>query len=123
MKHVIWFIAGLTVGCAALGLQPATTFEDKLAYAYGQVTAARKGALAIIQARCPNEASLATLPCQSAAKDGQHIQAMADQARTGLDQAKNYAALGNLTQANAQLQLESAALQALSTYLTSQGVK
>lgn len=110
-------------GCAALGLQSAETFNQKLAYSYGQVTAARKGALSVINASCPTPETYTSVACKEAAADGKHIQSMADEARQGLDLAKTYAANGNLQQANIQLQLESAALTALSTYLATKGVK
>jgi hypothetical protein len=111
-------------GCAYLGLQTADTFNQKLAYAYGQVTAARKGATSVITASCPTLAPpVQTDACKAAVVDGKHIQAMADEARQGLDLAKTYAAAGNVQQANVQLQLESAALTALSTYLASRGIQ
>ena len=119
MRYLILVVL-LLGGCAALGLQTADTFNQKLAYAYGQVTAARKGATAVINAQCVDPKAAG---CQAAVADGKHIQSMADEARTGLDQAKTFAAAGNLTQANVQLQLESAALTALSTYLTAKGIK
>jgi uncharacterized lipoprotein NlpE involved in copper resistance len=107
-------------GCQYLGLQTADTFNQKLAYSYGQVTAARKGATAVVNASCQTPETAA---CKQAVADGKHVQAMADQAREGLDLAKTYAAAGNLQQANIQLQLESAALTALSAYLTAKGVQ
>src|SRR5260221_6846362 len=109
-------------GCAALGLQTADTFNQKLAYAYGQVTAARKGATSVINASCPSPASYATEACKTAVADGQHIQSIADEARQGLDLGQKYAVAGNLQQANVQLQLESAALSALQAYLLSKGI-
>jgi len=122
MRLLVVLLVALS-GCTALDLQTADTFNQKLAYAYGQVTAARKGALAVINAQCPDEPSMKTDACQSAVRDGQHIQAMADEGRSGLDQAKGYAMLGNLTAANAQLQLESVVLTGLQTYLATRGVK
>lgn len=116
-------VLSFAIGCAALGLQTADTFNQKLAYSYGQVTAARKGATSVIAASCPTPESLQTAACKSAVADGTHVQGMADEARKGLDLAKTYAAAGNLAQANVQLQLESAALTALSTYLAAKGVK
>jgi len=113
----------LLFGCAALGLQTADTFNQKLAYSYGQVTAARKGATSVINASCPTPETFASEACKSAVADGKHIQSMADEARQGLDLAKGYAAAGNIQQANVQLQLESAALSALQAYLLSKGVK
>ena len=83
----------LLSGCASLGLQTADTFNQKLAYAYGQVTAARKGALSVINAQCVDQASTA---CKEAVSDGKHIQTLADDARTGLDKAKDFSAAGNL---------------------------
>jgi hypothetical protein len=116
-------IAITLAGCAYLGLQTADTFNQKLAYAYGQVTAARKGATSVIAASCPTPESFASAACKSAVADGKHVQSMADEARQGLDLAKSYAAAGNIQQANVQLQLETAALTALQTYLLSKGVK
>lgn len=113
----------LISGCAALGLQTADTFNQKLAYSYGQVTASRKGATAVVNASCPTPDTFTSAACLSAVADGKHIQQMADEARKGLDLAKAYAVAGNLQQANVQLQLESAALTALQAYLLSKGVK
>src|SRR5260221_4998572 len=110
-------------GCASLGLQTADTFNQKLAYAYGQTTAARKGAASVVNASCPTPDTFTSAACLSAVADGKHIQQMADEARKGLDLAKAYAVAGNLQQANVQLQLESAALTALQAYLLSKGVK
>src|SRR5712672_1615698 len=119
------FLAALLFvsGCASLGLQTADTFNQKLAYAYGQVTAARKGATSVINASCTTPAPIPTDECKAAVADGKHVQAMADEARQGLDLAKSYALAGNTQQANAQLQLETAALAALQAYLLSKGVK
>lgn len=123
IKRLCCLFAILAVGCAALGLQSADTLNQKLAYAYGQVTAARKGATSVVNASCPTPESAQTAACRAAVADGKHIQAMADEARQGLDLAKGYAATGNLQQASVQLQLESAALTALQAYLVSKGVK
>jgi hypothetical protein len=120
--HLIAIVM-LLAACAALGLQSADTFNQKLAYSYGQVTAARRGATSVINASCPTPESVQTDACKSAVADGKHIQAMADEARQGLDLAKSYALAGNTQQANVQLQLETAALTALQTYLLSKGVK
>src|SRR5260221_12039228 len=103
----------LLSGCAALGLQSADTFNQKLAYSYGQVTAARKGATSVINASCPSPASYATEACKSAVADGKHIQSMADEARQGLDLAKGFAVAGNIQQAKGRLQPEGAALARL----------
>lgn len=124
LRHYpLYILLAIVVGCATLGLQTADTFNQKLAYSYGQVTAARKGATAVVNASCPTSDKFTTPACQAAVADGKHVQAMADQAREGLDLAKGYAAAGNLAQANIQLQLESAALTALSAYLTAKGVQ
>jgi hypothetical protein len=122
---LFWYsiLLAVAVGCAALGLQTAETFNQKLAYSYGQVTAARKGATSVINASCPTPEKFASAACKEAVADGNHIQSMADEARKGLDLAKGYAAAGNLQQANVQLQLESAALSALQTYLLAKGVR
>lgn len=121
--YIVGFLSIVISACASLGLQTADTFNQKLAYSYGQVTAARKGALSVINAKCPDEASRLLAACKSAVASGQHVQQMADEARQGLDLAKGYAAAGNIQQANLQLQLETAALTALQAYLTAQGVQ
>jgi hypothetical protein len=124
LRHYpLYALLAIAAGCAALGLQTADTFNQKLAYSYGQVTAARRGATAVITASCPTPESIQTEACRSAVADGKHIQQMADEARQGLDLARGYAAAGNVQQANVQLQLEIAALSALQTYLLSKGVK
>lgn len=111
MKLIAAFFAALSIaGCAALGLQSADTFNQKLAYSYGQVTAARNGAAAAVSAG------------QMAVEDAKHVQEMADQARKGLDLTKSYAAVGNIQAANTQLALEQATLAALQAYLVSKGV-
>jgi|SRR6267154_4519545 len=117
--RALLYLTILLGGCISLGLQTADTFNQKLAYAYGQVTAARKGATSVITASCQTPG---TQDCKNAVADGGHIQQMADEARKGLDLAKGYAAAGNLQQANVQLQLETAALTALSTYLAAKGI-
>lgn len=122
-NHPGYFLLPFMVGCVALGLQTADTFNQKLAYAYGQATAARKGATSVINASCPTPESFTSPACKEAAADGKHIQSMAEEARQGLDLAKTYAAAGNLQQASVQLQLESATLTALQAYLLSKGVK
>ena len=116
-------LLGFIVGCAARGLKSADTFNQKLAYGYGQVTASRTGATSVINASCPTPDKYDTPACKGAVADGKHIQSMADEARKGLDLAKDYAAAGNLQQANIQLQLESASLTALQAYLAAKGVK
>jgi len=123
MRTIVTIVLLVLVGCAALGLQTAETFNQKLAYSYGQVTAARRGATSVVNASCPTPETFTSAACLAAVADGKHIQQMADEARKGLDLAKGYAAAGNLQQANVQLQLESAALSALQAYLLSKGVK
>lgn len=122
-NSLLLFSLAFVVSCTVLGLQTADTFNQKLAYSYSQVTAARKGALAVVNASCPTPDSFTSAACRSAVADGKHVQQMADEARQGLDLAKGYAAAGNLQQANVQLQLESAALTALQSYLLAKGIK
>lgn len=122
MRKLLAIAVLALTACASLGLATADTLNQKLAYAYGQVTASRSGALSVINASCPTPDSLSTDACKSAVADGKHVQQMADQARAGLDLAKNSIAAGNLQQASAQLQLESAVLAALQAYLLSKGV-
>lgn len=94
------------VGCQSLGLPSAETFNQKLAVAYTSVTSIRQTALVLLQAD------------KITAADAQQVQAQADNARAGLDIARQIHA----TQPDAgasKLASVLTALTALQTYLDS----
>ena len=106
MKHFlkILTLCGALSACASLGLQPAQTFDQKIAYAYGIHTAVLETASADVSAH------------QLTAKDGDAILQLADQSRTLLDSAKILSAT-DVSSANSKLLLATAILTQLQTYL------
>lgn len=98
------------VGCAQLGLAPAQTFDEKLAYAYGTHTAVLQASAAAVSA--------GTLT----AAEGQAVANLADQSRSILDSA--HALEGtDLSSATAKLTLATAVLTQVQTYLQQRGIK
>ncbi len=97
------------VGCTALGLAPAQTFDEKLAYAYGTHTA-------VLQATASAKAA-GTLT----AADVQHVVAIADQVRALLDGARAVEST-NPTGAADRLRLATSVLSELQTWLRGKGI-
>ncbi|SRR6266481_4547483 len=99
----------LLVACAQLGLQPAQTTDQKIAYAYGVHTAVLETASAEITAK------------QLTPREGNQILQLADQSRVLLDSAKDLAN-SDATTAQGKLILATGILTQLQTYLrTKQG--
>ena len=97
----------LLVGCAQLGLAPAKSFEDKLAYAYGSHAAVQTAAAQALDAR------------EISSADGEAVLALADQSRVLLDAARTANLAGDVTTAEGRLALASSVLTQLETYLRS----
>lgn len=96
----------LLYGCAQLGVPTPTTLNERAAVALTTVTAVRTTATALLQAK------------KLTAADGANILTTTDNARSGIDIARN---LGP-TQGMDRLQAVQTALQALQAYLaTKQG--
>lgn len=95
----------MAAGCASLGLEPAQSFDQKLAYAYGTHTAVLKAADAALTAGSIN------------VEDARKALNLADEARTYLDAAKLVYAAGDTGAANNKLALATAILTQLQTYL------
>ena len=96
----------MLIACASAGLAPATTFTDKLAYAYGLHTA-------VLQATTAGVLNSSVTPA-----DAEAILKQSDTAQGLLDAARLANGVGDLTTATNKLALAVAALQALQTYLT-----
>lgn len=96
--------------CASLGLAPAQSFDQKLAYAYGTHTAVLQTAGAAVQAGTLSKT------------DGQTVLNLADESRTLLDSARSLSTT-DTTAAGNKLALAVAVLTQLQTYLNSKGVK
>jgi hypothetical protein len=93
------------LGCAGLGLAPAQTFDQKLAYAYGTHTAVLQGA----------EQSLTGRTISSA--DAGQVLKLADESRTLLDAARAASQAGDPSTANGKMALATQILVQLQAYL------
>lgn len=110
MRKLIFGVLLFMTGCASLGLAPAQSFDDKLAYAYGTHTGVL---LSAHQAETQGAIS----------KDEEkQVLMLADQAQAFLDGAKAVEG-SNPTAASNNLTLALNILIQVQTYLTSQGSK
>ena len=102
---------GVTVlpGCAAIGLQPAKSFEEGWAYALGQTTALRQAATDGLNA--------GTLT----ADDGEYVLKVTDQSRALLDAARAAHGAGDVETAEDRLALTTQILTQLQAYLRAKG--
>jgi hypothetical protein len=100
----------LVVACQSLGLAPAQSFDQKLAYAYGTHTAVLQATTTAV-----NAGSLK-------AQEGESVLALANQARALLDSARILEATDATTAGN-KLALAAGVLTQLQTYLQSRGIK
>lgn len=98
--YVGW--AGLFAGCAQLGLAPAQSFDQKLAYAYGVSIAVQQAATSELVAK------------QITKEDAQQVLSLHDQARALLDAAR---LVGDPTEAQNKLLLATQILTQLQLYL------
>ncbi len=94
-------------GCTALGLTQPKTFRDSYAYALSQTTALRTAAATALNAR------------QISIKDAEYVLQVTDQSRAYLDTAKQVYEAGDAVAGKTQLELASAVLLQLQTYLNS----
>lgn len=104
-------IALLLFGCESLGLAPAKTFDQQLAYGYSTVASIRQSAA--------NALTTKTIKVE----DAEQVQKLADQARAGLDAARGANVRGDTSTAIGQLQLANSVLTQLAVFLQSKGVK
>lgn len=110
MRIPILFIA-LLVGCAQLGLAPAKSFDQQVAYGYSSVASVR-----VSTANALNSGLIKV-------DDAKQVQALADQARAGLDGARGAWVTGDTKTAMGRLQLANSVLTQLAVYLQQRGVK
>lgn len=106
MKRAVAFAAALLLcACAQFGVQPAQSFDERLAYAYATNTAVR-------------EASTSSLNAGTiSAEDMEHVIELNDQARALLDAARMASGAGDLGTAEARLSLAVSVLTQLQAYL------
>lgn len=105
------FAAMLLAGCPTGVIKEPQTFEQKLAYAYGQHTAVMNAAASAVE--------VGTLSLD----DAKAVLRMADDSRMFLDAARGASGSGDLTTAEGQLALATNVLTQLSGYLNSRSVK
>lgn len=94
-------------GCTALGLQQPETFRGSYAYALGQTTALRTAAAAALNER------------QISIKDAEYVLQVTDQSRAYLDTARQVFEAGQTLEGKRQLELATAVLLQLQSYLNS----
>ena len=104
--YLISLIA-ILAACAQLGLAPAQSFDQKLAYAYGAHTAVLKATTSALKAKSLSSA------------DAEHVATLADQSRQLLDAAKVASTGGDVTTATGRLLLATQILEQLQVYLRS----
>lgn len=95
----------LAVGCAQFGLAPAKSFDQQVGYAYATVASVRQSAANMLEAG------------QLKVADAQQVQTLADQARSGLDLARQANASGDTQTAFSRLQLANNVLLQIQQYL------
>lgn len=100
-----YVLCALLTACSSLGLAPAKSLSDRLAYSYGVLTAVNNTAA--------QEVNAGTLKTE----DAEHILKIGDEARALLDGAKSLLATGDEAGANNKLVLATAILTQLQTYL------
>lgn len=95
----------ILAACAPLGLAPASSFDQRLAYAVSQNAAVRNAAAVSLERQ---EIDLG---------DAQRVLKITDEVRTGLDAARIAAGAGDVATAEGRLQLATAILVELQNYL------
>lgn len=98
-------------GCTSIGAVAPTSTDEKIAYAYGTVTAVRQS--------CTQALTTGVLPTSGA----QQCLTVTDGARTALDAAKVAEGAGDDTTALGKLALATSLLTQIQQYLTAQGIK
>jgi hypothetical protein len=116
MRHLKNFLtlfafALVLTGCAGLGNEPAQTFNQKLAYAYGTHTAILQAATSSLEAGTISAANASDILKQ------------ADNAKLVLDTARQAFDAGDSAGANSKLAVAVTALGALQDYLRAHGSK
>lgn len=105
LQSAVWVVMALLSGCTALGLAPAMTFEDRLAYANGTATGLLRGTTAALNAN------------QIKRDDAKFMASVSDEAAELLDAAELAAGEGDLKTAEGRLILAQSVLDKLDAYL------
>lgn len=97
----------ILTACASLGLAPASSFEERLAYAVSQNAAVRNAAAVSLERK------------EIALEDAQRVLKITDEIRTALDAARLAAGAGDVDTAEGRLQLATSILVNVQAYLRS----
>lgn len=97
----------ILAACASLGLAPASSFEERLAYAVSQNAAVRSAAAVSLEKG------------EIALEDAQRVLKITDEVRAALDAARLAAGAGDVGTAEGRLQLAAAILIEVQNYLRS----
>jgi hypothetical protein len=98
----------ILTACASLGLAPASSFEERLAYAVSQNAAVREAAAVSVERK------------EISVDDAKRVLKITDEVRTALDAARLAAGAGDVSTAEGRLQLATSILVNLQAYLRSQ---
>lgn len=101
----------LLAGCAQIGLAPASTFDQRLAYAVSQNAAVRRTAANSLNAG------------EITVEDAQFVLKTTDESRTLLDAARVASGAGDVSTAEGRLALAVNVLTQLQTYLRTRSKK
>jgi hypothetical protein len=104
-------LAGLWAMVGCVSMEAPKTFNERLAYGYASVATARNTAASMLERKRISKESAV------------QVQALADQARTGLDLARGTAGKGDILTAEGQLTLALDVLTRLEAYLRTQEAK
>jgi hypothetical protein len=107
LKFAIIPLLLILTACASLGLAPASSFEERLAYAVSQNAAVRDTAAVSLE---NNELSL---------EDARRVLKITDEVRTALEAARLASGAGDVSTAEGRLQLATSILVNLQAYLRS----
>lgn len=95
----------ILTACASLGLAPASSFEERLAYAVSQNAAVRQTAAVSVERQ------------EITVDDARRVLKITDEVRTALDAARLAAGAGDVSTAEGRLQLATSILIELQNYL------
>ncbi len=98
-------------GCSTIGLAPAQSFDQQLAYGYGTVASVRTTAASAL-----NAGAITTT-------DAQQVLTVTDTARATLDVAGTASKAGDVNTAMGKLQIATSLLSQIQQYLSTKGVK
>lgn len=102
------FILG---ACAQMGLAPAKSFDQNVAYGYSTLASVRISAAQALKTGVIEK------------DDAERVLALSDQARSGLDAARGAWVLGDTQTALGRLQLANSVLTQLAVFLQDKGIK